>query len=43
MSDLGRLERRIAREDFTLIAALAAMLALVPAWLVFRLLSGWIL
>jgi hypothetical protein len=43
MSDLDQFERRIAREDFTLIAALAAMLAVVPAWLVVRLLTGCML
>jgi hypothetical protein len=41
--DLDQLERRIAREDVTFVAALAAMLAVVPAWLVFRLLTGWML
>jgi hypothetical protein len=43
MSDFDQLERRFAREDLTLIVALAALLAVVPAWLVLRLLTAWML
>jgi hypothetical protein len=43
MSGLDQFERRIAREDFTLMVALAALLAVVPAWLAFRLLTDWML
>jgi hypothetical protein len=37
------LECCLAREDLALLAALVALLAVVPAWLAVRLLANWML